>query len=154
MCLLFIYYVESVFIRFISEDIWQDLVTATNIEFAKRRSASTSPKRNINRDTTVEELKKFYGLNMLMENTYANNTKDIRKHFAKIKSDYGRVPKIGVDRFQSILHCLAPSPVALREICCKLHRNFADNIENVTLVTGDEALMQYHNLLFTIIIIY
>ncbi len=127
--------------RFISENVWVQLAESTNIEFVKKRSASSFPKCNINHDTTVDELKKFYGLNMLMENTYEDDIKNIRKHFAKIHKDYGHVPKMGVDRFQALLHCFAPSPAKLRDICVLLHKNFADNIENLTLVTPDKALM-------------
>jgi hypothetical protein len=57
---------------------------------------------------------------MLMENTYGNDTKDIRKHFKKVKETFGGVHGLGADRFQRLLSCFAPDAAQLTETCSGL----------------------------------
>jgi hypothetical protein len=44
-----------------------------------------------------------------LENTYSNDSHDIRKHFKMIKERFGGVRKLGVDRFQLLRRCFNPS---------------------------------------------
>lgn len=65
-----------------------------------RGVSASKPAKFYQREVTVVELIKFYGLIIMMESTYRNDTHDIREHFKKIKQSEGAISKLGIDRFQ------------------------------------------------------
>ena len=60
---------------------------------------------------------------MRLENTYANDTHDIRKHFKMIKNQFGGIKKLGIDRFQLLRRCFNPSIEQLQSLSQILSEN-------------------------------
>ncbi len=75
----------------------------------------------------------FYGIFMLMESTYGNNTNHLRKHFVHVKATYGGVPKLGWDRFSALLSALQPSNKELQRVCFELQKAFVSHLEPNTV---------------------
>ena len=94
-----------------------------NLNFCQNVNSQT-PIRWSRKLVTVDELIRFYGLTMLVENTYANNTHNMRKHFKSIKQQYGRVKGLGMDRFEQLTHAFNPSIQQIKEITDILHNQF------------------------------
>jgi len=46
---------------------------------------------------------------MRVENTYGNDTHDLRVHFKRIKTRFGGIKKLGIDRFQLLRKCFDPT---------------------------------------------
>lgn len=46
---------------------------------------------------------------MQLENTYGNNTHDLRNHYKLIKKEFGNIPKLGLKRFQLLRCCFNPT---------------------------------------------
>jgi hypothetical protein len=59
-----------------------------------------------------------------VENTMANDNRNMRKHFQKVKGMYGGVFGLGSDRFATLLANLQPSIEDLQRICQLLHSMF------------------------------
>ena len=84
----------STMLRFLPPLLWQLLVfivnrslTATNIRSCRRKP------------TTPGELLRFYSIQLVIENTFGNDTKTLEKHFKCIKSNGHTVKGLGCDRF-------------------------------------------------------
>ena len=71
--------------------------------------------------TGILELLSFYGIMMAMENTWGNDVKNMRAHFASVKQRYRAVKKLGWDRFSALLSACTPSFEQLRQICALLN---------------------------------
>lgn len=79
-----------------------------------------SYKRNCNK----KELVQFYSIWMQIENSYGNNTTDLRKHFQKIKTEIGVEMPFGQKRFLLLRKCMNPKLDQLNKICNILTKNF------------------------------
>jgi hypothetical protein len=93
----------------------------------------------------VAELVRFYGLMVLIENTYGNNTTKLRSHFSMVRESCGGVKNLGMDRFQALWRAFNPSIDELLQIADILHSVWSSFIENVSLVTVDETLVAYQS---------
>lgn len=78
----------DIFNRHITEDVWSLLMSVVNGNLVKGRSEGNSDWRS--RDTNVTEIKKFYAIQMLMENTYGNDTKGHPQAFQEDQGDIWR----------------------------------------------------------------
>jgi hypothetical protein len=132
----------SLFFKFLPENLWNLLVSVVNRNLVQGRSSS-SPVRSCFREVNVAELVRFYGLMVLIENTYGNNTTKLRSHFSMVSESCGGVKKLRMDRFQALWRAFNPSIDELRQIADILHSVWSSFIENVSLVTVDETLVAY-----------
>lgn len=113
-----------------TEDIWNLLVTVVNRNFARNTNQSNVRDRR-KRPTNPVEMNKFYAVQMLIENTYGNSTRNMRSHFKTLKDKYkNQWPRgMGVDRFTSIRANLILTREELQLLCQLLHRNFCEWVE-------------------------
>jgi uncharacterized Fe-S cluster-containing radical SAM superfamily enzyme len=81
----------------------------------------SSPETKVHKLATPEEMIRFYGMIMLMENTFGNNTGSIRTHFKMIVQNEGKIPKLGLRRFEILWRNLNPSIVQLNEVANLFH---------------------------------
>jgi len=83
-------------------NIWSILVEAVNTNLYINQTIHKIDKRR--KPTSIQELQQFYGIIILMENTYGNNTQDCRTHFFILKKTYENIwPSIGIDRFEALM---------------------------------------------------
>jgi hypothetical protein len=61
-------------------EIWKLLVGSVNCNKFQGKNV-ISPMEYFNKEVSVVDLDRFYGIIILTENTYGNKTSDIRKHF-------------------------------------------------------------------------
>jgi hypothetical protein len=130
---------RDVFLEFVDQRVWNTLVESVN------RGLFRGPRRHDNRrkPTSAEELIRFYGIIVALESSYGNSMRNLKKHFASIKSTYGNVPRLGQGRFSALLSAFAPSIEEIKNITNILHENFERHIENVSLITIDESVIGY-----------
>jgi len=50
----------------------------------------------------MQELVRFYGIILRLENTFGNNTKNMR-HLKQLKEKFGKVKDLGIARFENIV---------------------------------------------------
>ena len=90
---------KKIFFQVFSQDFWNFLLQIVNLNLACNTSyCTTHPSRN--KPATVEELINFYGVVIAMENSYGNNTKQIREHFKKIKAEHEEWKTLITKQFQ------------------------------------------------------
>ena len=51
-----------------------------------------------------------------MENSFANNTKNLEEHFKSIKDKYGGISKLGIKRFKALRSAFNPSLLELSQL--------------------------------------
>jgi hypothetical protein len=74
---------EDYMLQLIDNRIWDILVVAVNRELSSAVNISNHDPRL--RPTTRQELIRFYGVIVAMENTYGNDVKDVRAHHKALK---------------------------------------------------------------------
>jgi hypothetical protein len=74
---------KAIFRKFVPDAIWQILVNSINRSLAIRSLLSTKQQWS-RHPPTVDEVIRFYGLTILLENTYGNDKRDLRKHLKDI----------------------------------------------------------------------
>jgi hypothetical protein len=121
------------FLEFAPAAVWDILVQAVNRNLAQGDTSDTV--RDMRRkDTTPGELLRFYGIQMAIENTYGNNTKSLRSHFAALKRDLGALfPRMGIDRFSTLMSAFAPSSEELKQISQLLSERFMAHVSDGTV---------------------
>lgn len=94
---------------------------------------------------------------MRIENTFGNDSLSLRNHFNMIVSRFGRVSKLGMDRFTNIRRATNPTIDELETLCLLLHKNFArfhniifalmqlfvSIIESLSVAVIDESVIGY-----------
>jgi len=75
-------------------NIWSILVEAVNTNLYINQTIHKIDKRR--KPTSIQELQQFYGIIILMENTYGNNTQDCRTHFFILKTSGLQLGLIGL----------------------------------------------------------
>ncbi len=93
-----------------------------NVNLVKNRNATSISRSWIYKEITIDELIRWYGMWMMIESTYGNNTSDLRSHFKQIKTTEN--VQMGFDRFQAIYHSLQPSLNDFEIIVDLLHTAF------------------------------
>ena len=113
---------KDILLQFIDNKIWDILVCSVNKALSANRNHNNKDTRRKN--TNNDELKQFYGIFMAIENTYGNSVRSLRKHFKAVTQQYGRIPKLGYDRFSALLSAFSPSVDDIKAICDLLHGHF------------------------------
>ena len=132
-------------ISLIPLQVWVVLERAIN-----RNLASANPADTRYKPTTMNELLRFYSIQILIENTYGNNTKSIRDHFKILKKDgipgSGKpfeVKGIGLDRFVALKAALIPTVEELKEIAQLLSTAACSLTRNMHVCAIDESVIAY-----------
>jgi hypothetical protein len=87
---------------FVTNNIWDELVTTVNNYLVVNHHVNKYDSRR--KPTEAKELQNLYGIIILIENTYGNNTHNFRAHFALLKQEFGDYwPVLGWDRFSALL---------------------------------------------------
>lgn len=131
----------EVFMGFFTSPIWDVLVKATNTHLSDGTNCDYHDSRR--KPTTKQELIKFYGIIIAMENSYGNDMKNQRTHFKDIKTAYGGVNKLGCDHFEALLHAFVPSLEQLGNICDLFHEAFINHLEKTSDALIDESVIGY-----------
>jgi len=84
--------------------VWEELVSAVNQNLVVNTTIATK-KDTRHRPTSVSELQRFYGIVLVLENTYSNETHNMREHYKILKKRYAiSWPwKMGYDRFTVLM---------------------------------------------------
>jgi len=87
-------------------------------------------------------MKTWYGIQMLIENTYGNSVHDTAKHSNCIASTYGAA-SMGHDRWQRISKALRPISTELQDIAKIIELNGCMRIGEANVITVDESVIGY-----------
>jgi hypothetical protein len=133
---------KAIFRKFVPDAIWQILVNSVNRSLAIGSLLST--KQQFSRHpTTVDEVIRFYGLNILLENTYENDKRDLRKLLKDIYQKFGSIRGLGMDRYTTLRSAFNPSIDEILAICSLLRTTFVEFVDNVELAVVDESILAY-----------
>jgi len=123
--------VVKTFTEFVTPVIWKTLISLVDRNLAIGQTTPPFDRRR--RPTSVVELQHFYGIQLAMENTYGNATKDSRRHFAELKTKFQDSWPMGWDRYSALLSAFAPSPTELQELADFLHNTFYHHVHSDTV---------------------
>jgi hypothetical protein len=132
----------QMFLKFLPLSLWTILVTTVNRNLSQTQSSASS-KRHSTKAVTVQQLIQFYGILIYIENTYGNDNTLLRSHFNAVRSRFGKIKGLGVDRFEALWRAFNPSIGELKAICDILHQTFTSFVESVHLCTVDEEVIGY-----------
>ena len=90
----------SAFEKLVSDEIWEMLAQVVNENLVKGAQGSSRKK-----DTSSSELQRWFGIWLQVENTWGNDSKEIRDHFFSVKSKCGGCKGLGADRFTYLFEC-------------------------------------------------
>lgn len=62
----------------------------------------------------------FLGISIRIENTFGNGTPDICDHFKQLTTQFGKVKKLGLRRFQILRNALNPTVEQISQISNEL----------------------------------
>jgi hypothetical protein len=130
----------AVFNLHLPGDAWTLLSKVVNRNIVLRRSQCVDSRR---RDTTNTEMKCWYALQIAIENTWGNDTRSLRSHFAAVKEEYGAVHGLGEDRFQFISAACCPTGAELKLLAEILKTAAKRQLESVHVLTIDESVIGY-----------
>lgn len=118
---------------FFPQDIWGTMVIAVNRNLARGRNCDVKRDSRY-KDTTISEIKKFYAIQMALENSWGNSNRNLRNHIGTLKQKYSNWPRgFGVDRIRALRGAMILSIDELQDISNRLHKKFVDNIEPTTV---------------------
>ena len=109
--------------NFINKEIWDILIEVVESKLYLFKSC-----RNVT--TNAKELQELYAVQILVENTFSNETRNLKSHFKMLKETYSF--KMTYNRFSMLKGCISPSDKDILEICQILHNNFMAMIMNVS----------------------
>jgi hypothetical protein len=96
--------------RFIDTRVWQLLMDVITRGLSNGvNHLNTDPRR---KPTKMEEVVRFYGIQMAFENSYGNDSHSFRVHYTKVKDDCAKDEielSPGMDRFQYMLNACVPT---------------------------------------------
>jgi hypothetical protein len=127
--------------EFIPKQVWKIMVSSVNETLAKGETVSTQDPRR--RPTSVLELIRFYGTWLLIENTWGNDTHSFREHYKHICKEYGKVPRLGMDRMQLLISSLRPSIQQLQAITEILNEAWMTAVDHISTLLLDETIAAY-----------
>lgn len=117
------------------------MVSSVNETLAKGETVSTQDPRR--RPTSVLKLIRFYGTWLLIENTWGNDTHSFREHYKHIGKEYGKVPRLGMDRMQLLISSLRPSIQQLQAITEILNEAWMTAVDHISTLLLDETIAAY-----------
>jgi hypothetical protein len=112
---------------------------------AKHINNESKPRNWTYKPVEVPELLRFYGALVLLEATYGNNTRDLKKHFAVIKKSIGGSFTMGVDRFGALKRAFYVSSEQLQLFAEEINSAAWGHVvfASVKQVTADEGVIGY-----------
>lgn len=111
--------------------VWDLMVRIINRNLVRNTNQQTKRRPRL---TTRREVKQFYGVEIKFENSYGNDTRDIKQHFNKVKRDCPHYPRgLGVTRFLCLKRNFIPTSEEIQELCDILHETSSEAIENVSI---------------------
>ena len=128
----------SAFEKLVPDEIWEMLAQVVNENLVKGAQGSSRKK-----DTSSSELKRWFGIWLQVENTWGNDSKEIRDHFLSVKSECGGCKGLGADRFTYLLNAIQPSVAELTKTADLLSKAAQSVVEDVHLLTLDETVIGY-----------
>lgn len=129
----------DVFDLYLPPELWDLLSVICNRNLARR-----DPRDTRYRTTTPEELRKWYGLQIGLENTWGNCSTDLKEHFAHVKALL-HSSGLGYDRFRMISNCICPTVDELVRICQMLQDTFQGQVQHAEIVAIDESVIAYQS---------
>jgi hypothetical protein len=81
---------EVILFKFIPSSVWKILVDAINWNLSSGSTVSSQLKSR-NRVATFIDVIHFYAITMMIENTWENDKRNLKKHFRDISEKYGSV---------------------------------------------------------------
>ena len=124
--------------------LWDDLAAQMNVNINQYRDNTSNKRRYARHAVTGEEVLRFYGLLMMLESTWGNDTGNLKAHFAKIKNQLGSDYKImGLNRFTMLKSSFYGSSLFLKKVSDVFRENTTKHISQVSVVVGDEAVLEY-----------
>lgn len=112
----------NIFKKIIPESIWKIIVERTNSNLAQRRNQIRKKDLYLIKPTNCLEMMQVYGIKILLENTFANDTKNLRIHWNKLKKEY-QLP-LSWSRFEILYHSISPTIDDLEIIQNELKNSF------------------------------
>ena len=100
-----------VLLKFLSIGFWDSVVEIANRNLTEKNTGDT--RRN---PTTKHELFRWYGLMILIENTWGNDKKALCKQFADLKASGFYSFGLGYDRFRYILRAIIPTMDEIKKL--------------------------------------
>lgn len=131
----------DVFNLHVPEAVWARLCKVINRNIVIDRSEECSDTQR--RDTTCDEVRHWYAMQMALENTYGNSNKSLPAHIKAVKQHYGRVPRLGVGRFQILSAACCPTVKDLKKLAALLDLAAKEQLTEVHVVTIDESVIGY-----------
>jgi len=127
-----------VLLKFLSIWFWDLLVQVVNRNLTAKNTADT--RRN---HTTKHELFRWYGLMILIENTWGNDKKALHKQFSDLKANLFQSFGLGYDRFRYILRAIIPSVDEIKTLCKFVSDACISLTTYVNVVVIDESMIWY-----------
>ncbi len=121
---------EKILKECLPETMMKKLVKIVNYHFDKQYDDGEW------KATSVAELTSWYRLHMMIESTYANGTKNLRKHFADLKKLGFSQFSLVLTRFEQIKHALKPKRKQLKKI--------AGYLSEAAIVVGKYVFRLYY----------
>jgi hypothetical protein len=81
---------KAILFKFIPSSVWKILVDAINRNLSSGSTVSSQLKSR-NRVATFIDVIHFYAITMMIENTWENDKRNLKKHFRDISEKYGSV---------------------------------------------------------------
>jgi hypothetical protein len=133
---------KAILFKFIPSSVWKILVDAINRNISSGSTVSSQLKSR-NRVAALNDVIHFYAITMMIENTWGNNKRNLKKHFRDISEKYGSVTEMCLDRYLSLRSAFNPSIQEILDICGLLRQAFIGFVSGVQLVVIDEFVMAY-----------
>lgn len=125
--------------------IWNFLLNLINTRIRIKNIGRK--KHNRLRELSVDELVRWYGILMTIENTYGNDSTNIRDHFADVSAYFekkGIMPfGLGREYFCFVLNSLTFEPEDIETLCQHLAKSSSSQIIRVSTCAVDESLIAY-----------
>lgn len=112
----------TIFDTYFSIDFWEKLVDVVNRNLSINTSISIK-KDSRKKMTNLHELRRFYAIQMCLENSFGNNTRNLRDHFKLVKEEHSGEIGMGFDRFSILRRNLTPSELEITEIISIVSKN-------------------------------
>lgn len=109
--------------------VWEMMALIINRNIVRNINQGTKRRPRL---TTIREVKQFYAVEMKMENSYGNDTRDIKKHFIKVKNNSLHYPNgLGATRFLCLKRNLVPTSAEIHQLCDILRETCSNAIAEV-----------------------
>lgn len=127
---------------FITDELVQILVSDIN-DNLNIGNHQNKKQRNDKKPINVDLFLQFYGVFILMENTFGNTVRDVRDHYRSLKKEYGPFKNLGMNRFQSILSSFFCPSSTLSKVCELLRSSSQKAVVSLKVSTIDETVIGY-----------